>query len=361
MKILFTVGNLKKGGAERVIANLSNSFINDNEVIIVLTTIEEIEYNLNNKIKVYRLDKENISKNFIIKNYKRLSGLKKIINNEKPDIMISFLPEPSYRLMLVKPKNIPAIISVRNDPAKEYNTFFKKIIMKVLYDRADGFVFQTLGAKKFFPKKIQKKSVIIANPIKDEFLCKRYEGVREKNIVSVGRITEQKNQKLLIDAFCEINKKYNDYSLKIYGTGNLENDLKTYVSTLEKKDKIYFMGKVNNIKEEIFKSTLFVLSSNYEGMPNSLMEAMAMGIPCISSNCSSGGPAFLFDNEKNGLLFEVNNKEDLIEKMEKILSNDSLANKLGKNGNEFAKKFKINEIVFQWKDFIKKIIKRENK
>lgn len=357
MKILFTIGNLKKGGAERVIANLSNSFIENHEIILVLTTAEEIEYKLNDKIKLYRLDKINQNNNFIIKNINRVIGLKKIVKEEQPNIMISFLPEPSYRLLLVKPKNIPAIVSVRNDPNEEYNNFIKRTIMKLLYAKANGFVFQTPQAKSYFSNKIQQKSTIIANPIKEDFICKRYEGKREKTIVTVGRLTEQKNQKLLIDAFNYLNKKYDDYTLKIYGEGNLENELKKYTQSLEKKDKIIFMGTVNDVKKEIYKSSLFVLSSNYEGMPNSLMEAMAMGIPCISANCKSGGPDYLFNNEKNGILFEVNNKEDLTKKIEKILSNSKIAEKIGKNGNEYAKNFEIKKITLQWEKFIKRIIK----
>ena len=137
MKILFYIGNLKKGGAERVVANLSNEFIKTHDVIIVTTTNEKYEYEINN--------------NIIKKNLNYLKKLSKIINEENTDVAIGFLPEPSYRLLMIKNKiKCPIIISVRNDPKIEYNKFLSKLLMKTLYKKADGFVFQTKEAQDFF-------------------------------------------------------------------------------------------------------------------------------------------------------------------------------------------------------------------
>ena len=222
MKILFTIGNLKKGGAERVIANLSNFLIKNHEVIIVTTTHDETYYELDNKIKVYHLDEaKELKKGIIIKNIKRIRMLNKIIKLEVPDLAVSFLPEPSYRLMLIK-KNLPSIISVRNDPKIEYKSLKNKILMKMLYPKADGFVFQTEEARACFSQKIQEKSCVIPNPISQNFVGDLYSGKRKKTIVNVGRLTEQKNQLIIIDAFYNIQRKYKNYTLKIYGDGNLK-------------------------------------------------------------------------------------------------------------------------------------------
>ena len=133
MKILFTTGSMNKGGAERVVANLSNFLSKDNEVAIAISINGTSEYELDKKIKFYTLDKESVSENIILKNIKRIIELNKIIKEYKPDIIISFLPEPSYRVLFLRIFNkVPVIVSVRNDPKIEYKSKASKMIMKLL-------------------------------------------------------------------------------------------------------------------------------------------------------------------------------------------------------------------------------------
>lgn len=285
MKILFCIGGLRKGGAERVISNLANSFSSTDEISIVITE-KKIEYKLENNIKVYSLD-YNLSKNNIINKFLKIYNLYKTIKEDKPDVIVSFLREPTFRVLLLRKFiKTPIIVSVRNDPKIEYKSFKSNFLMKVLYPLADGFVFQTEDAKQYFAKKIQEKSIIIPNPIKKEFLNKNiYTGDRDKIIVSVGRLEVQKNHNLLIDAFYDINDQIRDYKLIIYGEGSLRTMLQKKINSYGMKDRILLPGITNNIIDKIEKAKLFILSSNYEGMPNALMEAMALGIPSISTDC----------------------------------------------------------------------------
>ena len=130
MKILFVIGPLRKGGAERVVCNLCNELVKTNEIFIATTLSKESDYDLDDRIKVICLDKKNKQKNFLIRNIKRTKNLKKIIKDNNIEMAISFLPEPSYRLMVAKNKRIKTIISIRNDPNVEYNTIIKKILTK---------------------------------------------------------------------------------------------------------------------------------------------------------------------------------------------------------------------------------------
>ena len=223
MKILFCLGSLNRGGAERVVSNLANYFIKYNEVSIVITSPDVPQYELDKNIIVYHLDKKRESNNIIYKNLKRIYKLNKIVRKDKPDIIISFLPEPSYRVLLLKKiRKIPVIVSVRNDPNVEYNSKINNLVMKILYPLADGFVFQTEDAKNYFNKKIQSKSVIIPNPIKETFIQQDiYTGEKDKIIVNIGRLEKQKNQELLIEAFNDVKDEFLDYNLYIYGEGTL--------------------------------------------------------------------------------------------------------------------------------------------
>ena len=285
--------------------------------------------------------------------------LKKYIKEINPEIIVSFLPEPTFRVMIATFfHRRKVIISVRNDPNREYNTFLKKMIVSVLYSRADGFVFQTYDAQQWFSKKIQKKSIVIANPINEDFIGKPFSGTRKKEIVTVGRLVEQKNHKLLIEAFHDVLKKHRDYILKIYGEGILKKDLVELVDRLKINNYVRFMGQKDCIKDEIYKSALFVLSSDYEGMPNALMEAMALGIPCISTNCPIGGPRYLIKNNENGILININDKVALTNAINLLIENNDLSAKIGNNANKICQELNPRKINNQWEKYILEVLNK---
>lgn len=356
MNIMFNISSMASGGAERVIANLSNILIKENDIEILVNTKKNSYYDLDSRIRVLELDSKR--DNIIIRNIKRIINTKKIICREKPDIIISFLPVPSFRILLLKRKfkNIPIIISDRNNPKEEYKTLINKILMNVLYKRADGFVFQTKEQRQYFNKKIQDKSIIIHNPIKDEFLTESKEEIKkDKTIITVGRLVEQKNQKMLINAFSKIVDQYSDYNLKIFGDGPLKSDLQDLINKLKLDNNIQLCGISNDIKKELKKAEIFVLSSDYEGMPNALIEAMVLGIPCISTDCPCGGPMELIENNKSGILIKTKNEKELVESLKKLLNNKELGKELGKNAKKIREELNINKIANQWKNYIKKI------
>ena len=353
MKILFCLGSMDKGGAQRVIANLSNYLSTENDVGIITTSNRNSQYYLNNNIVRYYLDNQNKKTN----NIKRIIKLNRIIKNVRPDVIVTFQPEPSFRILLLRLFNkIPTILSVRNDPNVEYSNLKRKILMKILYPVADGYVFQTEDAKKYFSKKIQNKSTVIPNPISETFLLEQpYTGKRENTIVTVGRIEKQKNQRLLIDAFKEIEKEYKEYKLIIYGEGRLEKDLKEYCKELKLINKIIFKGQVDNVKEEILKAGMFVLPSDYEGMPNALMEAMALGLPCISTDCPCGGPKALIKNDYNGILIRVNDLEQIKNAIRKIIEQPEFSEKIGNNARQISKTLNPKDINNKWKKYINSV------
>jgi len=359
MRILFCLGGLNKGGAERVATNLCNYFIeNNNEVEILITRLDDVAYEVNPKIKIKSLQ-ETKKQNIVKHNINIIKNMKKEVLSYKPDLIISFLKEPTGRILLLKKtckeiRKIPLIISVRADPNIVYKSLFNKTVVKLLYNKSDGYVFQTEEAKKFFNKKIQKKSIIIPNPVDEKFLIEPSKK-RNNNIVTLGRLTQQKNHKLLIDAFESLHKDYPKYRLIIYGEGPLESALKEYIETKNLSNNIQLAGVIDDVINNIYESKMFVLSSNYEGMPNSLMEAMSMGIPCISTKCDGGGAEFLIENGKNGLLVEKNDIEQMYNAMKKIVEDDELSKKISHDAHNRMKKISPKIINKQWIDYMKKI------
>lgn len=363
MKIAFYISSLGKGGAERVISNLVNYFSNDSnyEVYLILER-PTIDYKVNNNVKTFILDSKVKNYNIITKKLryiKYINKLKKIFKVIKPDIIIPFLAVPAFMALLSKNKDSKVIVAVRNDPKTEYTTILKRKMMLYLYPKADGFVFQTKEAQEYFRNIINCKQTIIYNAISQDFLNYENHSIKQKKIVAVGRLHWQKNYPLLIDAFEVISKKYEDYKLEIYGEGDEKTKLQKLIADKGLIEKVILKGNVNDVKKYIGDAALFVMSSDFEGMPNSLIEAMALGLPVISTDCPCGGPRELINNKKNGILVEVNNKEELIKSIDMILDNNKYANSLGNEAKKIVEKVKPEIINKQWDTFIKDIHQEE--
>ncbi len=357
MKIGFYINVLGGGGAERVIANLANEFSSEHDCFVVTTNTIENEYAILDRVKHYDLGITREG-SFLKRNVKIISGLRKILKKEKPDILISFMAEPNFRaIMATRLLGIKTLVSVRNDPNREYGSRLFRFLAKLLYRKADGIVFQTEDAKNWFPKAIQKKSEIIYNQVAEKF----YETSASndaKDIVTTGRLTAQKNHRLLIDAFAMIADKVED-NLIIYGKGELEDELRAHISELGLKNRIFLPGPVSDVPSVLSGAKIFVMSSNYEGMPNSLMEAMAVGLPCISTDCPCGGPRELIANEKSGILFPVGDKDALANAMLRLLSDNELRKNLAASVKASADRFLPERVFERWRSYVDSIVTKK--
>lgn len=363
MKILFCIDTMTKGGAERVISNLANMFVNEGNEVYILTLLNgDSAYQLDDKIYFDSLKIKEGKKNVIEKIFsilKNVINMRKYIKRNNFDVIISFLPRASWysAISTIGLKN-KLIISERNDPNSIYKSKLQKKMYRLIYNMADGIVFQTNDAKNFFSKKVQNNSVVISNPVNDIFFDNVKVKKRLKNIVNVGRLSEQKNHKLLIDAFADFSKEYRDYKLIIYGEGPLRKELEAQINNLGLANKVLLPGIENNIKDKIYNSSMFVFTSDYEGMPNSLMEAMALGIPCISTDCPCGGPREIIENNVDGILVHVNNKDEIILAMKKIIEKN-LFDSFSEKSKKKMENYKIDIINKKWKQYIKFIVERK--
>lgn len=354
MKILFYINSLCHGGAERVMCNLATQFSeHDDECVFVTSFFADNEYALGAKVKRISLFSQKPIYGFIKRNYFLVKKLRKVLQQERPDLLISFMAEPNFRAIIASAglKN-KVIISVRNDPNKEYGSFITRILAKMLFRCADGVVFQTEDAKKWFPKSIQIKSTIIFNQVDEVFYNTKYEGERH-DIVTTGRLVPQKNHKVLIRAFADIADKVSD-NLIIYGEGELRPELEKMITELHMEDRIFLPGVTRNVADTIKSAKLFVLSSDYEGMPNSLMEAMALGLPCISTDCPCGGPRMLLGKANQQLLVSVGDQERLAQAIHVGLLeyNDELV----KEVIERAKLFYPAKVLGDWKLYMETVV-----
>ncbi len=357
---MFIIDSMSKGGAERVIANLANYFSRKNNVTLMTLADKRIEYDLNENINVKSLGINSKRKNFIKKvlfTIKNINKLKRYLKNNKQEIVISFLPRASYySIIACKLSKTKLVISERNNPSSIYNGLLKRIFTRFLYAKANGMVFQTAEAMAFFGKKNFAKSIVIANPVSEIFYENYFLGQREKKIVAVGRLSEQKNYFMLVNAINKIRNKIEGYKVYIYGEGPLEDDIKKAIEKYGLEDIIAIKGVTNNIKGAIEKAQVYVMTSNYEGMPNSLMEALTMGIPCIATDCPCGGPKELIDDGINGYLCSVNNDNELSSKLLDLIYDYKKQDMFSKNSRKKMLKYKENVINEKWEEYILGIV-----
>ena len=357
-RVLFTCDTMSSGGAERVIALLSNEMLKRG---ISVKIIGVSDYK--NSKSFYKLDDGVEYETIHNDKFTKPNPLKKIIelrtkvNNYEPDVVISFLPHVNvYTCVSLIGLSIPHITSERNNPYVDPKNKILRVLKKLSFIFADGHVFQTEDAKHFYKsKRVQENSSIIKNPLNLTFLPNDFVWPKKKVILSVGRLTKQKNYYLLIDAFIEFNRRCNDsYILKIYGDGPLRDELKLYCANKNVSSAIEFCGNSTKWHETEYGDALYILSSDYEGLPNSLIEALALGIPSISTDCPSGGPRELIKDGENGFLVSCNNVNELVEKMLKINQENSAL--FYKNTRNIIRDYDINTITTQWVNYIETLL-----
>lgn len=360
MKIIFYINTLGNGGAERVMSTLASYFAEQgNDVTLLNSFPVENEYVLNEKVRHEYIEEKKIEQNFIKRNASRIVKLRRIVKRESPDVIVSFMPEPNFRTAIacIGLKN-KVVVSVRNDPKKENKNIVHKLISKFVIRKADAIVFQTQEAQDYFGRSIVNKSKIILNPIKSSIYNVEYAGQR-KNIVTAGRLAEQKNQQMLIEAFSRISN-ITEENLLIYGEGSKYAELHKKIEELGLENRAFLMGRSNNLHEEIKSAKIFVLPSDFEGLPNALMEAMALGLPCISTDCPCGGPRMIIADGENGILIPVGDVGALEEKMRYLLrASDGERNALGKNARKTAEMFKADIVCKTWEQYIIHVIMKD--
>lgn len=353
--IVITSDGMGSGGAEKVIASLSNGLSSKGfQVTIIGVSTHDTKsfYKLDDRVNYITLHNGGNQK---IKSFKRVRLLRKIIKSLKPDVVISFLPHVNvYTYYATLGMKVPVIVSERNNPKVDPKGLILRRLKKIAFYQADGAVFQTKESTYYYRKSIRNKSTVIYNPVEQRLLDIKAGNQKNKVILSVGRLTEQKNFKCLIDAFALFSTNHLDYILRIYGEGHLQDELLEYAVSKGIGEKFELLPPDPNWQEKEKDDAMFILSSDYEGMPNALLEAMVIGIPCISTDCPSGGPLELIKDGENGYLVKVGDSTEMAKKMELILEDPLIY-----NIEDYSKNFNQTKICDDWLDFIKIVMERK--
>lgn len=359
MNILFVSSSMQDGGAQRVVSVLANAYVAQGHCVEILSIEGGLsEYELDRRIEYIPFPGERASGRF-----RRLKERKDFIERSirayDPDVVVSFCTEPNiYAIVAARNCEKPVVVSERNDPVRDPRSKATRFLRRLMYRYADGFVFQTEQAAQFFSPDIQSRAVVLANPVK-QGLPSPFAGRRRRSVVTAARLEPQKNIDLLLKAFARFEGSHPGYHLEIFGRGGEEQRLKALAMSLGLAGSVEFRGFSVDLPSEICEASCFVLSSDYEGMPNALIEAMALGLPVISTDCPCGGPAALINNEINGLLVPVGDVEQMADAMGRIADSEEFANRVGSNAAKIRIELSSDSISQRWIEYINCVLKRK--
>ena len=322
-KVMITVTTLFGGGAERVVSVWANQLTDYGyDVSLLLYGRSEKEYPISNRVKIYTVA-DNYTEYKKLGYFKRLRKMRLLIKEAAPDVLINFLPRMQIWVMFATfGMKLSKIETVRVSPWEVCkNSKIEKMLWKTCFSKAKAIIVQTAEQADFFSSKVQKKCVVIPNPISSQYrdnpkLCY---ADKVTKFVAAGRITEQKNYPLMIEAFNVAKKDCPQITLSIYGTGE-----ESYISKMQHliderglSDSVKLMGRTTDMLSVLQNADAFLMTSDFEGMPNALAEAMVIGLPCISTNCRTG-PKDMIEDQKNGYLTQVGDVDSVADAIMKV-------------------------------------------
>lgn len=350
-EVVFVTPNLANGGAERVTAALAGALAQGGDRRVWLAFMKDgaCAYTLHRGVQVRALFSQGGGR------LSRIAGkiwrLRRMMKQHPDAAFVAMLPyETLYtHLAGIGLKN-KKVYSLRNDPAS-MKTRLDGVIWKYIYPRADRIVFQTRQAMDFFADRVRKKGVVIANPL-HEALPPVHSGARRREIVSVARLSPQKNFPLLLRAYARVYARHPEWRLRIYGEGPLAGELKALCGTLRIGEAVEFCGFADDVAHRIRQSGLFVLASDYEGISNAMLEALAMGLPCVCTDCPVGGARMFIQDGVNGFLTPVGDEERLAQAMLRAIEQPLPPEVLAQQAEKLRDALSLDRIAKEWKEVL---------
>ena len=372
MRLILVISSLTGGGAERAVVLLAEGFLKKghNVSIVTLDRIETDFYKLPDGVHRLAL---NIAGNSptpihaLWNNIYRLWVLRRTIRASQPNVVISFLHQTNILTLLALTETPhPVIVSEQNNPRMYYiysGSVWNKL-RRVTYPKAARVVSTSQGVDDYFDWLPSTKRAVIYNPLAavkdDQSTINLLQGAdpNKKWVVAMGRLIYQKGFDILLSAFQKIANKHLDWQLLILGEGELRSELENLRENLGLNHQVFFPGLLSNPFPLLRQSKLFVLSSRFEGFGNVLIEAMACGLPVISTDCPSG-PREIICHEVDGLLVPNEDVSALAAAMDRLMSDETERKRLAARTPEVAERFSLEKVIGIWEELIAQVVKEK--
>ena len=349
MRIAFFIGSMSRGGAERVISILANEYVSKGWDVDILTLLSnKVEYELHPKIKVISL--VGTSENYLKSVLPWLVRIRKYILKYTPDRVVSFVGRINALVLTATiGLKIPIIVSERNDPKHDGRGKAMLWYCNKIYRRASSIVFQNKYEQSCFDIELQYKSFIVPNPVHVPAImhCRNNEII----VATAGRLNPQKNHYMLIDAMEIVHKTHPAVKCRIYGEGNLRESLQKHINDKALANIVTLEGNRSDIHEKLAECRIFVLTSEFEGVSNALIEAMMLGLPCISTDYP--GSNEIITSDVNGKLVKRHDHIELANTINRWIEEDnSLLSQIRNQAQKDAEKYKKENVLSLWHNVI---------
>ena len=355
-KIAFVISDLGIGGAQKILLFLANFLYKKGFQVKILYFGNKISIESNKEINFKNLGLNKKTNGIIEKikyNLFRIKVLRQEIKKIKPDYLISFLTTVNI-LTLIASFNLKSkiILNERNDVIRKEIPRVWKILRYFLYRFSNNVVTNQPESFKYLKKYTPSKKVLfIPNPLTNREKYE-YKKKRHKNVLFVGRLTFQKNIDILIRGFYKSEAIKKGWKLFIFGKGEELKNLKHIIKTLKINNYVYVKGVTKKITKWYKKSSIYVICSRYEGMPNTLIESMYYRLAIIGSNIP--GIKYYIKHNKNGLLIDNQREDHLIKSLNLLINNKKLRDQLGSNAKKYLiQKANPNFFFNKWLKILK--------
>lgn len=365
MKIIFLLSSLGAGGAERVATTLCNEWASaGNEVTLIATYPgkQESFYAINKAVDVVHLaDIVRVNQKSFLGYLSRLSSLRSLLISRKADVVVSFLPNVNVAAILATAfTGIPVIVSERSDPSSRKVSVIWRLACLVTYRFANAVVAQTEAAAESCRRiyRTRRNVFCIPNPLPSGIEGFRKSDSKEAGsravLLSLGRLVPSKQIEHAIEAFSGVIHENPSWDFHIYGDGPARPELECLVREIGLKERILFKGPTQQAWAVMERAEAFVLTSRAEGFPNALLEAMAVGIPCVAYDCPSG-PKEITRNGEDGILVELNDKSALKKAIGNLLANQATRESLRERSRKnILSTYSLQSIMLKWEQLFRK-------
>ncbi len=361
-KLLILIPRMGGGGAERVVSIIANNLCQKYKIQITTLVSDESFYNLDSSIQFtsanYRINRKNnisrllsLGRNF----WNSILFVRRTIEQFEPDIVFSWLEEMDIVTYYATfgLHGFIWISSERNDPMKRNKAL--QHFLEWIYKKLDMLICQSQTVSDYYKMIPVKKKKVIPNPVDFSNYPNKVAESKEKKIVGVGRLREQKNFKLLIRSFAQIANDYPNVTLTIFGEGPQRTELEKEIQNQGLRKRIFLPGASENVLMDIRDATIYVMSSDYEGFPNALVEAIAMGLPAISTDFDTGIAREIITSDV-GIVVPCGDQDALAKAMSTLLEHPDYRRQIRKRGSSAIARFETSRVIEMWDSMFERLV-----
>jgi len=363
MKILFLVSSLNAGGAERVATTLAGAWVERGDDVTLVSTYPkrgQCFYPLEPGVKlIWLADHLGAARNPVSITVAKLRALRRLMHDEAPDVVVSFLTNVNVMALLAHlGLKVPIIVCERTSPSAAQNSgLVLRAMRRVTYPWADVVTVQADSSVVPFRQLVpgMRRVEVVPNPLPPALIKRPLQRVRtagRKQVMAMGRLVPAKQFNVLIDVFSQLADGHPDWDLVIWGEGPQRDALLGQVCRLDLEARVSLPGRTDAPWSELSKADVFALTSAVEGFPNVLLEAMALGLPCIAFDCPSG-PAEMTRQGQDGLLVPLGNSAELVNGLRRLMNEPALRSQLSQRAAASVRdRYALPQVLVRWDEIM---------